>query len=120
MIRAKSGKNIMLWGAIPCTGGSSWQHVNEALFRKTQNYDALERLRGLREKFRVLWRNYTVLADMVVALHGTVVNEWPKGCTYWSDPDVIRYARRHDLVKYLFDGRRYGLRSPEGHFVKKP
>eukprot|EP00975_Prorocentrum_lima_P027530 5786009-Prorocentrum_lima.AAC.1 len=52
MIRAESGKSIMLWGAIPCTGGSSWQHVKEALFRKTQNHDALERLRGLREKFR--------------------------------------------------------------------
>eukprot|EP00975_Prorocentrum_lima_P064898 12900246-Prorocentrum_lima.AAC.1 len=69
MIRAKSGKGIMLWGAIPCTGGSSWQHVNEALFRKTQNHDALRRLRYLRDKVRVLWKNCTILADMVVALH---------------------------------------------------
>eukprot|EP00975_Prorocentrum_lima_P019355 4077556-Prorocentrum_lima.AAC.1 len=57
---------------------------------------------------------------MVIALHGTVVNEWPKGCMYWADPDVIRYAERHDLTKYSFDGCRYGLRSPEGYFVKKP
>eukprot|EP00975_Prorocentrum_lima_P004233 919650-Prorocentrum_lima.AAC.1 len=64
MIRAESGKSIMLWGAIPCTGGSSWQHINKALFRRNQNFEALRRLTDLREKFRVLWKNYTVLANM--------------------------------------------------------
>eukprot|EP00975_Prorocentrum_lima_P061329 12855309-Prorocentrum_lima.AAC.1 len=65
----------MPWGAIPCTGGSSCQHINEASYIKTQNHDALRRLRDLRSKFKVLWKNYTILADMVVSLRGTVVNE---------------------------------------------
>eukprot|EP00975_Prorocentrum_lima_P023067 4854937-Prorocentrum_lima.AAC.1 len=94
---------MLLWGAIPCTGGSSWQHVNEAMFRKNGNTEALQRLHALRSKFQVLWRNYTTLANMVISEDGIVVNEWPKGCMYWSDTKVINYANKHGLKKYSFD-----------------
>eukprot|EP00975_Prorocentrum_lima_P046002 9621075-Prorocentrum_lima.AAC.1 len=39
---------------------------------------------------------------------------------YWSGPKVLSYANRHGLKKYSFDGCRYGLRSPEGMYVRKP
>eukprot|EP00975_Prorocentrum_lima_P010388 2207057-Prorocentrum_lima.AAC.1 len=80
MIEKTRDKRILLWGATPCTGGSSWQHVNEAMLKKDGNLDALRRLRDLREKFRILWKNYTIHADSVVSLGGTVVNERPQGC----------------------------------------
>eukprot|EP00975_Prorocentrum_lima_P002764 610766-Prorocentrum_lima.AAC.1 len=33
---------------------------------------------------------------------------------------LFSYAGKHGLKKYSFDGCRYGLRSPEGMFARKP
>eukprot|EP00975_Prorocentrum_lima_P050296 10533012-Prorocentrum_lima.AAC.1 len=57
-----------------------------SFIHKNGNIDALRRLRDLRRKFQVLWQNYTLLADMIMSLGGIAVNEWPKGCMYWSHP----------------------------------
>ena len=47
-IRKYNKHSITLWSSIPCTGGSSWQYINEMIYYKTGNKKALKRLRGLR------------------------------------------------------------------------
>ena len=51
-LRGWTGQGDMaLWSAIPCTGGSSWQYVNEVMYERTGNENALKRLKGLRSIF---------------------------------------------------------------------
>ena len=38
---------ILLWSSIPCTGGSQWQYVNEAIYHRKGDARSLKRLRGL-------------------------------------------------------------------------
>ncbi len=67
--------NILLWSSIPCTGGSTWQYVNEAIWtRKLRSEDpalrqkAREKMReleGKRSIFRRLFHNFTVLERKV-------------------------------------------------------
>ena len=33
---------VMVWSSIPCTGGSAWQRVNEALYRCRNDTDAFQ------------------------------------------------------------------------------
>ena len=51
----KGRGNVALWSSIPCTGGSSWQYVNEVIYGRTGNDRAMKRVRGLQSVFSQLW-----------------------------------------------------------------
>eukprot|EP00975_Prorocentrum_lima_P028380 5963538-Prorocentrum_lima.AAC.1 len=36
---------LILWSSIPCTGGSTWQYVNMANYRRRNDVEAIQRLR---------------------------------------------------------------------------
>eukprot|EP00959_Pyramimonas_sp_CCMP1952_P395015 8276141-Pyramimonas_sp.AAC.1 len=44
-INTFKGKHITLWGSMSCTGGSTWQYVNEAHYFRIGNHRAMRRLR---------------------------------------------------------------------------
>eukprot|EP00959_Pyramimonas_sp_CCMP1952_P401934 8422430-Pyramimonas_sp.AAC.1 len=56
------GKHITLWGSMPCTGGSPWQHVNEAHYFRAGNHGAMRKLRSIRTDFRYLFWNFREIA----------------------------------------------------------
>ena len=60
-------KSMLLWSSIPCTGGSTWQYVNEAVYLRSNNELALQRLRGLRNVFEKLWINFERVAEGVIS-----------------------------------------------------
>ena len=111
---------IALWSAIPCTGGSPWQYVNEAIYIRRGDHAKLEKLQNHRSLFRKLFTNFETLADIVIAKGGVVCIEWPTPCKYWRDPQVLAFTRRHHFVKTQFHGCAYGLQNRKGNFMKKP
>ena len=72
---------IVQFGALPCTGGSQWQRLN--LHRG--NADTRRNILEHRRIFRVLWRNFVIVAERCIALGGGVAFEWPRSCSYWHN-----------------------------------
>ena len=69
------------------------------------------------EVFRVLWRNFVIVAEQCVALGGGVAFEWPRSCAYWRDRGVQSFIKRQDMTEVQFDGCMYGLTSLEAKDV---
>ena len=119
-IQAFNKPSITLWASIPCTGGSSWQYINEMIYLKTGNKKALRRLRCLRTTFRKPWSNFVVIAQEVINIGGNVCIEWPLRCIYWKDPQVVEFCRSLGLIAATVHGCAYGLRDSKGTHLKKP
>ena len=119
-ITAFGKPTVTLWASIPCTGGSSWQYINEMIYLKTGNKRALRRLRGLRTTFRKLWSNFVAIAQEVINIGGNVCIEWPLRCIYWKDPQVVAFCQSLELTAATVHGCAYGLRDSKGTHLKKP
>ena len=119
MVKEANGP-IILWVAIPCTGGSSWQHVNRARFKRTGNEEALARIDDHWVVYRKLWSSFVTVAEAVRARGGHIAIEWPHRCDYWRDRRVVNYLRRHPMFETNFNGCAYGLKSQNGLPICKP
>ena len=109
--------NIMVWSAIPCTGGSAWNRYN--WFTGTNTTKA-----GIAKHwidFKYLWKTFTILAQGILTLGGAVVNEWPRSCAYWHETKVKAFFTHMEFYVSTFDGCQYGLRSAlKTYSVEKP
>eukprot|EP00959_Pyramimonas_sp_CCMP1952_P319813 6692120-Pyramimonas_sp.AAC.1 len=47
--------HIVVWGYIPCVGGSLWQCANEVMYYRNGDEQALPRLRNHRTTFEMLF-----------------------------------------------------------------
>jgi len=116
--------NVLLWAAIPCTGGSAWNRFNWAKGGQHMHW----KIRGHWKMFRALFKNFKILADRVKQLDGAIVNEWPLSCGYWREKEVTKYFYKHQYYTVHFDGCAYNLRSKvkkndktgKFHFIRKP
>ena len=63
---APKGK-ILLWSSIPCTGGSSWVHLNLHKFIADNMIESIESIIQHWKSFGKLWSDFCVLCDAVVA-----------------------------------------------------
>ena len=115
-----SSRHIILWASIPCTGGSPWQYVNEAMYYRNGDQKALRRLKGHRTLFRKLFWTFRRLANEVLKLGGTVCTEWPTPCQYWRDPEVKKFMTENNMMKANLHGCAYGLKNSKGKYMKKP
>ena len=97
----------MLWASIPCTGGSSWQHVNLARHGKSTRKKVLQH----RKTFREIWKCFEVVADECISSGGKIAIEWHRSCLYWHFKPVKKFIEKHSLLKTRFDGCMYGLTS---------
>ena len=57
---------------------------------------------------------------MVIVKNGIVTVEWPTQCTYWNDPNVVRFIESYNLGKTNIDGCAYGLQAAHGEYIRKP
>ena len=96
---------IMLWGAIPCTGGSAWQNYNK------QFPNAAAKIRLHIKLFNKLFDNFMILARHIHTYGGIVVNEWPKGCAYWKYSKVINFFEEIEATSKEIHGCALGLKS---------
>ena len=113
------GVKVLLFGSLPCTGGSPWQNLNWHIGPQTQ-----AKIRAHRTIFRKLWRSWLVAARACRAHGGRVALEWPCRCSYWHLQQVRSFLREFDLRQHHFDGCMFDLRSVVpanmGKLLRKP
>ena len=97
---------VLLFGALPCTGGSPYQHLNWWRGAKTRR-----KIRAHRAVFKILWRHFEQVADACVRRGGHVAIEWPRSCMYWRLRHVRTAMRRWGAIPHALDGCMYGLVS---------
>ena len=108
-----------MFASLPCTGGSSWQTAN-------RRHPACRRLlRKHKLLFDRLFSRLVEIADDACENGGLpIIFEWPRHCTYWKLPEVVRFCAENELHKAHFDGCRFGLRScipgSESKYLMKP
>eukprot|EP00972_Heterocapsa_arctica_P088424 13037894-Heterocapsa_arctica.AAC.1 len=90
-IKAVQRPNCLLWVAIPCTGGSSWQHMN------VTKPGGEERLAEHHVLFQKIWKSFLKVAEACYQYGGKIPFEWPTGCAYWKWPMVIDFVRQYLL-----------------------
>ena len=106
---------VLLFGALPCTGGSPYQHMNWHLGPKTRR-----KIRAHWATFRKLWHNFHKVATSCISRGGQVAVEWPRSCAYWRRRQVKTALTRWGCLPYKFDGCMYGLASVQARSAGKP
>ena len=72
-VNQSSGYNLMLFSAMPCTGGSPWQYIN------LKKPGVAAKVRKHWKLFKELWTVFVWAAELVIGAGGEVVLEWPRG-----------------------------------------
>ena len=89
---------ILLWGSIPCTGGTLWARYN--LRRYPETFP--KRLRRLRAEWRILTYNFFRVSSIIQQRQGHWVIEWPSRCSYWDSPNVTQFFRTQKVHIYIY------------------
>ena len=111
-------KKALLYSAIPCTGGSSWQFINK-MYPSARN-----KIKKHRAIFRRLWNTFEGLCSVAHACGTYIAIEWPTGCTYWKNKEVRALIERYNLQPVKFHGCALNLKVTKGKYkgkyLKKP
>ena len=118
-LRAINAPNVLLWAAIPCTGGCAWN----ALSAKRGSEATREKIRGHRVDFWTIWHNFEKVAEATIAKGGYVAIEWPSSCAYWRESRIQEFVNKHACERAYIHGCMYGLKSiapgkPHMHILK--
>lgn len=108
------GMYLHLWGSIPCTAGSPWQHINK------HRPNAVEKMNEHLKTFHKLITNFRVVAREVRERGGDVSFEWPTQCSLWGDHEVVEMLEELSLNQVHLHGCAAGLQDDAGVPVKKP
>ena len=100
------GMPTLLFGSLPCTGGSPYQHMNWYRGAATRT-----KIRKHWRLFRCLWLGFRQVADACIANGGRIAIEWPKSCAYWRHRNVRSCLKRWGCAAHHLDGCMYGLVS---------
>jgi hypothetical protein len=91
---AHSG-HLLIWVAIPCTGGCPWHRVNK------RYVSARVKIAKSRNLFLKLWENCSKVIKYALDSGGAMIGiEWPQQCDYWSDPIVLDFLKTHGLERF--------------------
>ena len=97
-----------LWGSIPRSPWSSWQHLNLNLDKPGYK----KKLKGQRRLSVKMLKNFIKVAEQVLCQGGTVSFEWPKNCSGWKLPLLMEFIARHGLYEAITDGCAFGMENP--------
>jgi hypothetical protein len=106
--------NVMLFGSIPCTGGSTWSYIN------TKTPSGAKKVRQHVLKMIPLLRTFSRLAEICASRGNVFATQWPAYCTYWKRQDVKSFLNKHNCQHVVFDGCMLGLTHSDGISIKKP
>ena len=70
------GSHALLWGSMPCTGGTSWTHVNKMF------PSALKKILRHQSTFKRMWKQWELVAESTRAAGGKIALELPSNCIY--------------------------------------
>ena len=106
-------KHVLLWLSLPCTGGTSWSHVNlkiPSAARKVMKHVKL---------MKKLWKAFERFCQLLDRDFDVAI-EWPQNCRYWRFPRVLKFINEFSLRRYNFHGCMLGTKDHEGNHIKKP
>ena len=102
---AVQGPDTLLWASIPCTGGSqTWT-------KNIHNVGGPEKLEEHRKLFRMIWKNFELVARECVQNGGMVAIEWPSYNTYWRLPAVQKLVKELRLKRFRINGCAMGVKG---------
>ena len=104
---------VLLYGSLPCTGGSPWGNVNK------QTEEGFDRIKEQQKEFTKLFKNFAKLVRDNIDPRTFVAFELSRRCRYWHWPSVLAFIKRHDLQGYNFDGCMFGVRDSSGELMRK-
>ena len=114
-----SGRRSALWFSSPCTGGTSWTHVNMHRGSSTVN-----KIKEHWVDFRKLRKRLEEIMSFAIPLGVAISIEWPRGCRHWTNSNVVRFLEKYGFKIADFDGCMYGLVASHGKGaglpIKKP
>ena len=106
-------KHVLLWLSLPCTGGTSWSHVNLKIPSAAKN--VMKHVKTMKKLWKAFERFCQLLnRDFDVAI------EWPQNCRYWRFPRIMKFINEFSLRRYDFHGCMLGTKDHEGNPIKKP
>ena len=82
-----------LWLSCPCTGGSSWVHINWA-----RGEGCRAKIRQHWVLFHRIWKAFEEVAEHALSVGARVFIEWPRGCSYRREPAVVKFMNKHRLA----------------------
>ena len=77
---------VLLYGSLPCTGGSPWGNVNK------QTEEGLERIKEQQKEFTKLFKNFARLVRDHLDPRTFVAFELSRRCRYWHWPSLSSNA----------------------------
>jgi hypothetical protein len=104
----------LLFASIPCTGGSSFTHINKHI------PSAYKKIRGHVKAMIELLHVFEALCNIAMNSGCLICIEWPTGCVYWRRRDVKALINRYNLVGVKFHGCALGLTGISGGPMFKP
>jgi hypothetical protein len=127
----RANGDILLWSAMPCTGGSPWQNYNKRF------ESARVKIQQHIELFDKLWCNFEKLVSYTqqqikqsrnksqgqpCASRMWTAIEWPKDCSYWRLDKVRAFIYRNQLQTRVINGCMLDLFSTihPGKLIPKP
>ena len=116
VVQTERRVGIRLHVSLPCTVWSPWQTM--AIHKYGPGYAWDLRLR--RERSRRMVRRFITLAEIVLKNGGEVSFEWPRYCTGWRLPELVRFIAKWKLYTVAVDGCATGLVDKSGVPIKKP
>ena len=114
--QVKLTPEVDLWGSIPCTAWSTWQHMS----LHTQGPEYAERLRKARLQSRKILLNFVKLAGIVIEGGGRVAIECPRYATGWRLAELQNFIIKYDLCSSNFEGCGFGMQDDKGVPIYKP
>ena len=106
---------VLLWVAIPCTGGCPWQRYNAKRSAETAG-----KIEEHRIEMRKLWKTLEVVANVNRKNGGKIAIEWPSNCDYWRLDFVNDFMVKYHLIKAKCQGCAFGLCDDHKQPIMKP
>ena len=111
--------NIRHFGSPVRVLGGPWTHIN--MHRGSSTVDKIQKHWT---EFRKLWGRLEEIANFAIPLGVAISIEWPRGCRYWNNPNVVHFLEKYGFKFADFDGCMYGLVASHGKGaglpIKKP
>ena len=106
-------QDVLLWLSLPCTGGTSWSHVNLKI------PSAAKKVMKHVKTMKKLWKAFERFVQLLTRSFEVAI-EWPQNCRYWRFPRILKFINEFSLKRYHFHGCMLGTKDHEGIPIKKP
>ena len=104
-------KELLMWASLLCTGGCSWQRINEAINP--------EKVQRHRDQDLALFKSWKQVLRLPKRHKPALATELPKSCQYWQYAVLQCLIREHQLVDTFCDGCMLGVTDQHGIPIRK-